>query len=104
VGGYSPRRIDDEDLLVSAPLWPGFLIERVAFERQLCVERYAFEKQETEVRCGKDCIIRKEKIGASSPSIPSFRTVDIKKVKKGAGIHPPTCISGSALQHDAATR
>jgi len=79
VGGrLSPRRLDDEDLLDEAPLAGLRFIERVAFERQLCVERYAFEKQETEVAAEKICFIAK-KIGSSSPSIPILRTVDSKR-------------------------
>src|SRR6266404_6124333 len=87
--GYRLAELDDEDLLDERAALAGLrFIERVAFERQLCIERYAFEKQETEVRCGKDLYNRKEKIGCVIAFDPILRTVDIKKVKKWAGIHP----------------
>jgi uncharacterized protein len=87
--GYRLAGLDDEELLDERVALAGLrFVQRVAIERQLCVERYAFDKQETEVRCDKDLYHRKEKIGCVTAFDPVARTVDIKKVRKWAGIHP----------------
>jgi predicted RecB family nuclease len=87
--GYRLAELDDEELLDERAALAGLrFVERVAFERQLGGERYTFDKQETEVRCGKDLYHRKEKIGCVTAFDPVQRIVDIKKVKKWAGIHP----------------
>jgi len=72
VEGYRLAELDDEDLLDERAALAGLrFIERVAFERQLCVERYAFEKQRPKFAAEKICIIAKIKSAVSSPSIPS---------------------------------
>src|SRR4029077_5950670 len=87
--GYRLAALDDEDLLDERVALAGLrFVGQIVLERQLSVERYAFEKQETEVRCDKDVYHRGEKIGCVASIDPVKRTVDIKKVKKWAGIHP----------------
>jgi predicted RecB family nuclease len=87
--GYRLAELDDEELLDErAALAKLQFVERVGIDGQLCVERYTFEKQETEVRCGKDLYHQGEKIGCVTAFDPIRRTVGIKKVKKFSGIHP----------------
>ena len=87
--GYRLAALDDEDLQDERVALAGLrFVGQIVLERQLSVERYAFEKQETEVRCDKDVYHRGEKIGCVASIDPVKRTVDIKKVKKWAGIHP----------------
>ena len=63
-------------------------VQRVGVERKIPVDRYAFEKQETEVRCEKDIYHRGEKIGSVQAIDLVKRTIDIKKTKKTAERHP----------------
>jgi AAA domain len=87
--GYRLADLDDEELLDERVALAGLrFVERVTVERKIPVDRYAFEKQETEVRCEKDLYHRREKIGCVAAIDPVKRTVDIKKMKKTADIHP----------------
>src|SRR6266403_1394838 len=87
--GYRLADLDDDALLDERVALAGLrFVERVAVERQLPVERYVYEKQETEVRGGKDLYHCGEKIGCVAAIDPVQRTVDIKKTRKAAGIHP----------------
>ncbi|HEY4816614.1 MAG TPA: TM0106 family RecB-like putative nuclease [Candidatus Acidoferrum sp.] len=87
--GYRLADLDDEELLEERVALAGLrFVERVGVERQLAVDRYAFERQETEVRGGKDLYHRGEKVGCVTAFDPVKRTVDIKKGKKWTEIHP----------------
>jgi len=87
--GYRLADLGDEELLDERVGLAGLrFVERVGMERQIPVDRYTFEKQETEVRCEKDLCHRGEKIGSVAAIDPVKRTVDIKKMKKTAEIHP----------------
>jgi uncharacterized protein len=57
-------------------------------DRQIPVDRYTFEKQETDVRSARDVYCRGEKIGRVEAIDFNQRTVYIKKTRKTAEIHP----------------
>ncbi len=87
--GYRLAELDDEELLDERVALAGLrFVERVAVERKIPVGRYVFEKQESEVRCEKDLYQRGEKIGCVAAIDPVNRTIDIKKMKKTAEVHP----------------
>ncbi len=87
--GYRLAELDDDALLDERVALSGLhFIERVGLQGQLTVERYAYEKQETEVRAGKDVYHQSERIGRVEAIDPVQRTVDVKKTRKSAGLHP----------------
>jgi len=87
--GYRLAELDDDALLDERVALAGLrFVEKVGMQGQLPVERYAYEKQETEVRAGKDLYHHGEKIGCVETIDPVQRTVDVKKTRKSAGIHP----------------
>lgn len=87
--GYRLAALDDDQLLDERVAVAGLsFVKRVAMERLIPIDRYVFEKQETEVRCEKDLYHRGEKIGCVTAIDPVNRTLDIKKTKKTAEIHP----------------
>ena len=57
-------------------------------ERNIPVDRYAFEKQETEARAEKDLYCKGEKFGRVLEMDLVRRTVDVKKTKKTVEFHP----------------
>jgi hypothetical protein len=87
--GFRLGDLDDEDLLEDRAGLAGLkLLERLNIERNIPVDRYAFEKQETEARVGKDLYWKGEKFGSVSAVDPVRRTIDIKKTRKTAELHP----------------
>ncbi len=87
--GYRLADLDDEDLMDERAGMAGLrFVDRVSVERKVPVDRYAFEKQETEVRAEKDVYHRGEKIGCVFAVDLVQRTMDIKKTKKTADLHP----------------
>jgi len=87
--GYRLAELDDEALLDERAALSGLrFLEHVGMERQLPIDRYAFERQEAEVRCEKDLYHRGEKVGCVADFDAVQRIIDIKKVKKWAGNHP----------------
>ena len=87
--GYRLAELDDEALRDERVALAGLqFVKQVAMERQIPVDRYAFEKQETELRRDKDLYYRGEKIGCVAAIDLVKRTVDIKKMKKSAHFHP----------------
>ena len=87
--GYRLAKLDDEDLLDERAGLAGLrFLKRLAFERKIPVDRYAFEEQETEVRSEKVLFHRGEKFGLVTSIDLVNRTVDIKKTKKTADVHP----------------
>jgi uncharacterized protein len=87
--GFRLADLDDEELLDERVALAGLhFAERVAVVRQIPVDRYLFEKQETEVRAEKDLYHRGEKVGSVAAIDPVNRTVDIKKTRKTANVHP----------------
>jgi predicted RecB family nuclease len=87
--GYRLAELDEEDLMDERAGLAGLrYVQRVGVERKIPVDRYAFEKQETEVRSEKDLYHRGEKIGSVQAIDLVKRTIDIKKTKKTAERHP----------------
>ncbi len=88
--GYRLADLDDEDLMDERAGLAGLrFVKRISTERGIPVDRYAFEKQETEVRAGKDVHIRNQRFGEVAAIDILARTIDIKKTKKTAEVHPP---------------
>jgi predicted RecB family nuclease len=101
--GFRLEALDDEELLDERAGLSGLrFLERVRIEKRSAVERYAFEKQDTEVRAGKDVYHRVareneeegkwkkpgEHVGKVCAIDLGSRTVDIKKTQAFAGKHP----------------
>jgi predicted RecB family nuclease len=87
--GYQLADLNDEDLLEDRSGLAGLrLLERLFVERKIPVDRYAFERQETEARVEKDLYYKDEKFGSVAAIDPVKRTIDIKKTRKTAELHP----------------
>jgi predicted RecB family nuclease len=87
--GYRLADLDDEDLLEERAGLAGLkFLERLLVERNIPVDRYSFLKQETEVRCEKDLYYRAEKFGSVVAVDVVGRTIDVKKTRKTAELHP----------------
>ena len=87
--GYRLKELDDDDLAEERASLVGLqFVKRVRVDRRIPVDRYIFEKQESEVRHGKDVYCRGEKIGCVEAIEFTQRTVDIKKTRKTAETHP----------------
>jgi uncharacterized protein len=83
------KALTEEELLDEKAAISGLrFVERVGLKRKIPIDRYAFEKQETEVRtCDKVCE-KGERIGEVVAIDIPRRTIDIKKTRKTADIHP----------------
>ena len=87
--GYRLADLDDEDLMDERAGLAGLrFMKRISIERAISVDRYAFEKQETEVRAGKKVYQRGQQFGEVVAVDVLARTIDIKKTKKTADVHP----------------
>jgi len=83
------RDLTDEDLLNERSAVAGLeLVGTVEVRRKILTSRYRFEKQETDVRGGEIVCHHGEKIGEIVAIDVLARTIDIKKMKKTADIHP----------------
>ena len=83
------KDLTDEDLLdercaVSGLRW----VERIGVERKIPTDRYSFENQETDLRRGDKLCERGERVGEVVEIDIVARTIDIKKTRKTAEIHP----------------
>ena len=86
---YRLRDLTDEDLLYERSGLGGLqFVERLGVVRNIPTDRYCFEKQETEVRPEDDLYAKGEKIGEVVAIDLAARTVDLKKTKKTAEVHP----------------
>ena len=63
-------------------------VGRLRIDRKIPLDRYAFEKQETEARVERDVYHKGEKFGEVMAVDVAKRTVDIKKTRKMAEVHP----------------
>ena len=63
-------------------------VERIGLEKKIPVDRYSFEKQDTDVRRGDKVCTRDNNFGQVVAIDLAARTVDIKKTKKTADSHP----------------
>lgn len=87
--GYRLADLDDAELLEDRAGLAGLqFVKRFDSERRIPVDRYRFEKQETEARADKELYSKGEKFGTVVEIDPVARTVDIKKTKKTAEMHP----------------
>jgi predicted RecB family nuclease len=89
--GYRLAELDDDDLLDERAGLGGLkFVERLKVERNIPTDRYSFEKQETEARIDKDLHYGAEvsKFGCVAEIDPAVLTIDIKKTRKTADIHP----------------
>ena len=87
--GYRLADLDDADLLEDRAGLAGLrFLGRLEVERKIPVDRYSFEKQETEARAEKELYAKGEKFGTVVEIDMAERTVDIKKTKKTEGMHP----------------
>jgi predicted RecB family nuclease len=89
--GYRLAELDDDDLLDERSGLGGLkFVERLKVERNIPTDRYSFEKQETEARLDKDLYYGAEisKFGCIVEIDPAALTIDIKKTKKTADLHP----------------
>jgi predicted RecB family nuclease len=87
--GFRLADLDDEELLDERAGLAGLrFVERLEVKRQIPTDRYAFEKQETEIRSGDDLYRERRKFGSVVAIDALNHTVDIKKTKKTAELHP----------------
>ena len=85
---YRLADLDDEDLMDERAGLAGLrFVKRISTERGIPVDRYAFERQETEARAGKDLYRQRQKFGKVVAIDHLARTIDIKKTRKTADIH-----------------
>jgi predicted RecB family nuclease len=88
--GFRLADLDDEDLMEERAGLAGLrFVKRISAERGIPIDRYAFEKQETEVRAGKELYRENQKFGEVVAVDVLKRTIDIKKTRKAAETHPP---------------
>ena len=86
--GYRLADLDEEELLEDRAGLAGMcFVERLKVDRKIPVDRYTFERQETEVRTGRDAYYKAEKFGEAIAVDVAKRTVDIKKTRKTAELH-----------------
>jgi hypothetical protein len=103
--GYRLAEMDDEELLDErVGLTKLRLVKRVDAGKQVPTDRYSFDPQKTNVRVGKDVYFGEvdHKIGEVVAIDHINSTVEIKKTKKTAEVHPPTVFMwDSPLRTDA---
>jgi predicted RecB family nuclease len=86
---YRLGELSDEELLDEKSALSGLrLVERLSIQRNIPTDRYSFDKQETDVRAGDELCAKGEKIGEVAILDIAARTIDIKKTKKTAEVHP----------------
>jgi predicted RecB family nuclease len=87
--GYRLADLDDADLLEERAGLAGLkFLKTLQVERKIPLDRYEFEKQETEARVGDDLYYEGEKFGSVKEIDPVGRTIEIKKTRKTAELHP----------------
>ncbi len=87
--GFRLAELDADELLEERSGLGGLShLKTVQIERNLPTERYRFEKQETEVREEKELYYQGEKFGTVVAVDFAARTLDVKKTKKSAALHP----------------
>jgi predicted RecB family nuclease len=87
--GYRLADLDDPDLLDEKAGLGGLRFAgTLRIENKIPVDRYSFEKQETDARVGKELYCKGEKLGRLTAVDVVNRTVDVKKTKKTAQSHP----------------
>jgi predicted RecB family nuclease len=83
------KDLTDEDLLDERCALSGLnFVERVGVQRKIPIDRYSFDKQETDIRAGDTVCERGEKVGEVAVIDIAARTIDIKKTRKTGDVHP----------------
>ncbi|MCI0718307.1 MAG: TM0106 family RecB-like putative nuclease [Acidobacteria bacterium] len=91
------RDLTDEELLhEKSAVALLSLVTRVGLQGKLPVDRYSFEKQDTDIRQGDTVYEKGERYGTVMEIDFANRTIDIKKTKKTAEVHP---VSVFAFEH-----
>jgi hypothetical protein len=86
---YRLGDLSDEDLLYERSGLAGLqFVERLGVVHKIPTDRYCFEKQETDVRPEDELCAKGEKFGEVVAIDLIERTVDVKKTKKTAEVHP----------------
>ena len=87
--GYRLAELDEEELLEDRAGLAGIrFVERLRVDRKIPVDRYSFERQETEARGEREAYYKGERFGEVVASDVAKRTLDIKKTRKMAEVHP----------------
>ncbi len=87
--GFRLAELDDGELLEDRAGLAGLcFVRRLGVDRNIPTDRYRFQKQETEVRCDKDLYWRGERFGCVVELDLAEMTIDVKKTKKTAELHP----------------
>jgi predicted RecB family nuclease len=89
--GYRLAELDDDDLLDERAGIAGLKFkERLRVDRNIPTDRYSFEKQETDARLDKDLYYGPErlKLGCVVEIDLAGLTIDVKKTRKTADLHP----------------
>jgi predicted RecB family nuclease len=99
---FRMRDLIDEDLLDERSAISGLtFVARLDVVRKIPTDRYSFDKQETDVRTGNNLGQRGEKIGEVVAIDVVARTIDIKKTKKTAEVHPTAVFVDKTGPNDA---
>jgi predicted RecB family nuclease len=86
---YRLAELSDEELLDDKSALANLQwVERIGMDGRLPVDRYRFEPQEADVREGNELHYKGERIGSVFAINLAARTIDIKKNKKTAELHP----------------
>ena len=95
------RDMTDEDLLDERDAMSGLrFLERLGVQGKIPTDRYSFEKQETDIRAGDTVCERGERVGEVVEIDIATRTIDIKKTRKTADVHPSPFSSDAKKVHD----
>ncbi|WP_114207332.1 TM0106 family RecB-like putative nuclease [Acidisarcina polymorpha] len=83
------QELTEEELLDEKGAISGLeFVTRLAESRGVPTDRYKFDRQETEIRAGDKLLQKDEKIGEVVAINLATRTLDIKKTRKTADVHP----------------
>jgi uncharacterized protein len=88
--GFRLADMDDDDLLDERAGIAGLKFVKRVVDKNIPTDRYSFEKQETEARADKDLYYGKERsrLGCVVEIDLAGLTIDVKKMKKTADVHP----------------
>ena len=97
------KDLTDEELLDEGAAISGLdFLETLEVSRKIPTDRYRFEKQDTSIRGGEDVCTRDGKVGDVIAIDLGARTIDIKKTRKTAAVHPPAVfVDGRGPNADA---
>ena len=90
--------LPEEDLLNEKAALSGLrLIERIAIERKLPVDRYQFDLQECGIHAEDPLFTGYDRLGTTVAIDGTACTIDIKKAKKTVELHPRSVFTFSAM-------